>query len=101
MTHHHDLTLVLVRHGETEGEASIRYHGRNDVELSELGRGQMIAARGEIGARFGGDTTFDHVFATPLSRAREGAQIIAGRDATIVTVEDFLEVHFGLFEGLT
>ena len=100
MTHRHDLTLVLVRHGETEGESSIRYHGRNDVALSELGRAQMLAARQR-------DRTalrrhqFDHIFATPLSRACEGAKIIAGREANIVTVEEFIEVHFGLFEGLT
>jgi broad specificity phosphatase PhoE len=100
MPHHHDLTLVLVRHGETEGESSIRYHGRNDVALSELGRAQMLAARREIELRFG-DVAFDHIFATPLSRAREGAKLIAGADANIITVEEFTEVHFGLFEGLT
>jgi broad specificity phosphatase PhoE len=100
MNHHHDLTLVLVRHGETEGESSIRYHGRNDVALSELGRTQMVAARREIESRFG-DTRFDHIFATPLSRAMEGAKLIAGHDANILTVEEFIEVHFGLFEGLT
>jgi broad specificity phosphatase PhoE len=100
MTDRHHLTLVLVRHGETEGESSIRYHGRNDVVLSELGRAQMVAARGEIESRFG-RAEFDHIFATPLSRAMEGAQIIVGRDANIVTVEEFIEVHFGLFEGLT
>ena len=100
MTHRHDLMLVLVRHGETEGESSIRYHGRNDVALSMLGRAQMIAARGEIEARFG-ESGFDHVFATPLSRAMEGAKLIALRDANIIAVEEFIEVHFGLFEGLT
>ncbi|HLX37799.1 MAG TPA: histidine phosphatase family protein [Candidatus Binataceae bacterium] len=100
MSAHHDLTLVLVRHGETEGESSIRYHGRNDVRLSELGRVQMRAARRELESRFG-DLRFDRVFATPLSRAREGAQIIAGFDALIVSIADFIEVHFGLFEGLT
>lgn len=100
MTHRHDLTLVLVRHGETEGESSIRYHGRNDVALSELGRVQMVAARREIESRFG-NTGFDHIFATPLSRAMEGAKLVAGHDANIITVEDFIEVHFGLFEGLT
>lgn len=96
----HDLTLVLVRHGETEGESSIRYHGRNDVALSELGRAQMRAARGEIEMRLG-DTRFEHIFATPLSRAMEGARLIAGEGASIITVEEFIEVHFGLFEGLT
>jgi broad specificity phosphatase PhoE len=100
MSNRHDLTLVLVRHGETEGESSIRYHGRNDVALSELGRAQMLAARREIELRLG-DVAFDHVFATPLSRAMEGARIIAGADADIIVVEDFIEVHFGLFEGLT
>ena len=100
MSHPHELTLVLVRHGETEGESSIRYHGRNDVVLSALGRAQMAAARREIELRLG-DLAFGHIFATPLSRALEGAKIIAGTEADIITVEDFIEVHFGLFEGLT
>jgi len=100
MTHRHNLTLVLVRHGETEGESSIRYHGRNDVALSKLGRAQMVAARREIETRFS-DSIFDHIFATPLSRAREGAKLIVGHDANIITVEEFIEIHFGLFEGLT
>jgi broad specificity phosphatase PhoE len=100
MTHRHDLTLVLVRHGETEGESSIRYHGRNDVASSVLGRMQMNAAREEIEARFG-HHRFDHTFATPLSRAIDGARIIAGDAANIVIVDEFIEVHFGLFEGLT
>ena len=30
--------ILLVRHGETEGESSIRYHGSADVALSEEGR---------------------------------------------------------------
>ena len=100
MSHRHDLTLVLVRHGETEGESSIRYHGRNDVALSALGRAQMIAARREMELRFGA-TRFDHVFATPLSRSIDGARLIVGEDPNIITVEEFIEVHFGLFEGLT
>ncbi|HXN85512.1 MAG TPA: histidine phosphatase family protein [Candidatus Binataceae bacterium] len=95
-----DLTLVLVRHGETEGESSIRYHGRNDVKLSELGRAQMIATRRELESRFT-NPGFHHVFTTPLSRAFESARLIAGDDVAIVKVEDFIEVHFGLFEGLT
>ena len=100
MYHSHDLTLVLVRHGETEGESSIRYHGRNDVALSELGRAQMLAARDELQLRFG-DLQFTYVFTTPLSRAREGARLIVGHDANVLTIDEFIEVHFGLFEGLT
>ena len=35
--------LWLVRHGETEGQSSIRYHGANDVPLSDVGRQQIRA----------------------------------------------------------
>lgn len=92
-------TLILVRHGETEGESSIRYHGRNNVPLSELGRAQMRAARATIDAHHGG-LVFERVFTSPLIRASEGARIIAAAPLAI-TLEEFAEVHFGDFEGLT
>jgi broad specificity phosphatase PhoE len=93
-------TLILVRHGETVGESSIRYHGRTDVALSELGRAQMLAARDAIVARIGGEK-FHYVFSSPLIRATEGARVIGGATAPLTIIEDFAEVHFGLFEGLT
>jgi len=102
--------LILVRHGETEGESSIRYHGRTDVPLSELGREQMRRARRAIETRRGG-IKFARVFSSPLVRASEGARIVAGGTAPLavgraavpamVTIDEFAEVHFGLFEGLT
>src|SRR5271169_483092 len=92
--------LILVRHGETEGESSIRYHGRTDVALSELGRAQMRAAREAVGRVHGG-LDFARVFSSPLVRAEEGARIIAGDAADLLMIEEFAEVHFGLFEGLT
>jgi broad specificity phosphatase PhoE len=92
--------FFLVRHGETEGESSIRYHGVTDVPLSELGREQMrFAARAIAGHRSA--VNFGKVFSSPLVRAFEGARIITGVAASIVAVEEFAEVHFGLFEGLT
>jgi broad specificity phosphatase PhoE len=92
--------LILVRHGETEGESSIRYHGRTDVALSDLGREQMRLVRGAIEARRGG-ADFARVFSSPLTRATEGARIVAGDSSPLVTIDEFAEVHFGLFEGLT
>jgi broad specificity phosphatase PhoE len=92
--------LILVRHGETVGESSIRYHGRTDVALSELGRTQMrLASRAIETLRGGGSLT--HVFSSPLVRATEGARIVAGDSAPLITIDEFAEVHFGLFEGLT
>jgi broad specificity phosphatase PhoE len=92
--------LVLVRHGETEGESSIRYHGRTDVPLSDLGRAQLRAARDTLRERHR-ISKFAPVFSSPLIRATEGARIIAGEISEIIMIEDFVEVHFGLFEGLT
>ena len=94
------MKFFLVRHGETEGESSIRYHGRTDVPLSEPGREQMRLAAREIAAHRSG-RNFAHVFSSPLCRAFEGARIIASDAALVVTIEEFAEVHFGLFEGLT
>ena len=41
------------------------------------------------------------VFTSPLVRATEGARLIAGESAQLCILEEFAEVHFGLFEGLT
>ena len=92
--------LILVRHGETEGQSSIRYHGRTDVALSDLGRVQMRAAREAIREHHG-RLEFQRVFTSPLVRASEGARLIAGEAASLSVLEDFVEVDFGLFEGLT
>lgn len=88
--------LILVRHGETEGQSSIRYHGRTDVALDARGRCQMKAA-----ARALAHEAFTKVFASTLIRSLEGARIIAGEAASIVTIEEFIEIDFGKFEGLT
>ena len=92
--------LILIRHGETEGESSIRYHGRTDVALSELGRAQMRLAGRALETRHG-VKNFTNVFSSPLVRASEGARIVAGNSPPLITIDEFAEVHFGLFEGLT
>ena len=91
-------TLVLVRHGETEGQSSIRYYGRTDVALSDLGRAQMRAVRDALRSRA---IAAGLVFASPLSRAQESARLIAGAQSRLFTIDEFVEVDFGLFEGLT
>lgn len=87
--------LVLVRHGETVGESSIRYHGRNDVALSDLGREQMRRAAAALASH-----SWDAVYTSTRQRAREGAAIIAAHPSALA-VEGFDEIHFGEWEGLT
>lgn len=92
--------LVLVRHGETVGNSRIRYYGRTDLALSAAGRAQMRAVAQALPSYFG-ITDFARIFSSPLRRASEGARIIGGPAATIDEIEEFREVDFGDFEGLT
>lgn len=92
--------LVLVRHGETVGNSSIRYYGRTDLALSELGRRQMRSARRWLASRHQ-EHRFAPVFTSPLMRAAEGARLIAGERVPAIAIDEFVEVDFGLFEGLT
>jgi broad specificity phosphatase PhoE len=87
--------LILVRHGETTGQSSIRYYGATDVPLSDEGREQVRRA----GERIAGER-FEIVYSSSLSRAVESARILA--PAHPIQLEaDFREVHFGRWEGLT
>ena len=87
--------LILVRHGETAGQSSIRYYGVTDVPLSDLGRAQVRAARDRICAE-----TYDSVWASTLCRSWESAQIVAPGHG-VHLVSDFREIDFGDWEGLT
>jgi broad specificity phosphatase PhoE len=87
--------LVLVRHGETVGNSSVRFHGSNDVELSAEGRALMR----EVGRGLRGEV-FELVVASPLRRSWEAASIVVG-GAPVRLEHDFREIHFGRWEGLT
>jgi broad specificity phosphatase PhoE len=92
--------LWLVRHGETEGQSSIRFHGRNDVRLSELGRAQIRALRPLLQ-----HVPFVRIVHSPLQRAAESAAILAAEcglgDRERLADERLREISFGACEGMT
>lgn len=91
--------LWLVRHGETEGQSSIRYHGSNDVPLSDVGRAQIRAL-----APLLRDVSFSRLVHSPLSRAVESAQLLAlaiGHHEPLEVDERLREISFGTAEGMT
>lgn len=92
--------VYLVRHGETTGESSVRYHGRNDVPLSELGKDQVARLIPSIR-----HLQFSAVVHSPLVRARVSTEILVeGLQRPPDLVEespDLVEVDFGEMEGLT
>lgn len=87
--------LILVRHGETDGESSQRYHGSGDVELSPAGVAHMHAVRRSLRL-----DDVDVVAASPLRRAWKAAWIV-GDGRPLRLENDFREIHFGRWEGLT
>lgn len=87
--------IVMIRHGETLGESSIRYWGATDVMLSPEGRDQMRAARRRLP-----DECFDTIVSSPLARAWEAARIVWPSSA-ILLERDFCEIDFGEWEGWT
>jgi broad specificity phosphatase PhoE len=87
--------IVMIRHGETDGNSSVRFHGAADVDLSDQGREQMRAAS----ARLGGEVV-DLVVASPLRRAWRSAWLVA-RGRPVRLEADFREIHFGRWEGLS
>jgi broad specificity phosphatase PhoE len=87
--------IVLVRHGETVGESSVRYYGATDVPLSDLGRQQARQAR----LALPGDA-FDLVVTSPLARAWESARIVRPNGG-VRLVAELREIDFGDWEGLT
>jgi probable phosphoglycerate mutase len=60
------IKLYLIRHGETEWSLSSQYTGRADIPLTAHGEEE---AR-KVGQRLG-NLVFDHVFTSPLQRARK------------------------------
>ena len=87
--------IVMIRHGETVGNSSVRFHGSGDPALSDAGRKQLR----QTARRLRGEK-FDAVMASPLRRSWEGAAIVVGA-APVRLEADFREIHFGRWEGMT
>ena len=89
--------VVLVRHGEAEGEASQRFLGRSDVPLSERGIAQTVALESRLP-----DLDITVLVTSPLRRARQTADLI-GRvlDLTPEIRENLTELDFGRWTGHT
>lgn len=94
-------TLLLVRHGETDWNATRRIQGSSDVPLNWTGLAQAQATADRLAERFAGVRPV--VVASDLSRARETAEIIAttlGVDAPALYPQ-LRERSYGVAEGLT
>lgn len=92
------MTLALIRHGQTEWNRELKLQGSTDIPLNDTGRGQAREAVDLLAAE-----PWDAIVSSPLSRARETAEIIAsGLGITLGPTYDLLtERNYGAAEGAT
>ncbi|TFG82042.1 MAG: histidine phosphatase family protein [Spirochaetales bacterium] len=89
--------FYILRHGESEANASGRIQGLSDYPLNENGRMQAAAA----GAWFA-DRGITRVFASPLERAAETAAIVCRKAGLPDPIQEplLMELDTGRFSGL-
>ena len=91
--------LIMLRHGETVGQSSIRLYGATDIHLSPIGEAQLERAAAALRPH-----RFARVLTSPLQRARRSAEIVLAAQhepAPLEIVPDFREIDFGAWEGWT
>ncbi len=89
--------LLIVRHGETDWNAELRFQGHADRPLNETGRAQARALADELS-----DVAADAIYSSDLIRARETAEILSERLGLPVTAwRELREIDVGDWEGLT
>lgn len=91
------MRLVLVRHGETEGQSSFRYWGSTDLDLDETGKKQAEKLADRLR-----DEKFDAIYTSELKRSIKTAEAICKKH-NVKPVKDkrLNEINFGDIEGLT
>jgi probable phosphoglycerate mutase len=87
------MDVWLLRHAETEWSRDGRHTGRTDVPLTDAGREAARALRARVA-----DHPFALVLCSPLSRARETAEL-AGLEPELR--DDLVEFDYGDYEGIT
>ncbi len=91
------IKLILIRHGESDGNAQRKFSGFQDVKLTEKGiwQAKRLARRLE-------GVQVDAFYCSDLKRARHTAEIIFGdRGEDIVVSPNLREINFGIWEGMT
>jgi 2,3-bisphosphoglycerate-dependent phosphoglycerate mutase len=94
---HYNITLL--RHAESQGNYEGRHQGQADFFLTDTGRLQarLLMERWQAEKK-----SFDLVISSPLARARETAEIIAGAFNLPLELEPlWMERNNGMLAGLT
>lgn len=90
-------TLLLVRHAETEDNASMRLSGWTDTDLSPRGEEQVALLADHFNRHHG---HIEALYSSPLIRARRTAEAIGTLTGhTPILLDDLREMYFGELDG--
>ena len=91
-------SIIIVRHGRTEFNATGRLQGRTDNPLDEVGLAQAEAVAAYLKPELLSDTLF---VCSPLLRARQTATAIVNRVGSSFDIDErWIELDYGSYEGL-
>ncbi len=91
-----NMTIWMVRHGETAKNKDHLLQGRSDAPLNSNGQEQAEEARMYFQENH---ISFDHVISSPLLRALQTAEIITDSKLGIRRDQRLLEMDYGPYEG--
>jgi broad specificity phosphatase PhoE len=91
-------SIIIVRHGRTEFNATGRLQGRTDNPLDEVGLAQAEAVAAYLQPELMPDALF---VCSPLLRARQTATAIVDRVGSSFDIDErWIELDYGSYEGL-
>ncbi len=87
--------VLVIRHGEAQGNLERTFQGHTDAPISENGRKQLELL--SVRCR---NMSIDAIYTSPLIRAQETAEAVNQFHKVPIRVrEDLMEIHGGVWEG--
>ncbi len=91
------MKILVIRHGQSEGDILKRIEGRADYNLTDLGLKQAELMADWIAENY----KIDKIFSSPLKRASQTADMLSKRTKIdVVYDDDLMEWNIGIVGGL-
>ena len=91
------MRLYIIRHGQTAWNKEEVFRGTKDIPLNEVGLKEAAAL-----GTYLKDVSFDALYTSPLSRARQTAQAVADAVRVAPLVEtNLIDLNFGAWQGVS
>jgi len=91
------IQMMMVRHGQTDGNIQGLYQGRTDVDLNKVGREQAAKLAQRLSSE-----KIDCIYSSNLKRAVQTAEAVARpHGMAVILRQDIREIDVGDLEGMT